>query len=190
MLCLRCSHDNPPGVNFCQKCNARMLQMAPSGNPMPTSTLEFDDNTHYLSADRYVTEHIYELTCRAAEYLQGEPGEPLIEAFNVCKAKLEEFRDQAMPTIIADLQMERSTHPELDFAPQILYQVNHGVTLFEEGVNMFATFMETGDDQVLIQAVTSMQDGNDHICLAHELILKRAKLFEDMIAIMEGMQTS
>lgn len=181
MLCLRCGHDSPPGSNFCQKCNAKLLQVAPTGDPMPTSTLEFDDKTHYMSADRYVTEHIYNLTCRAAEYLhQGASGEPLLEAFQVCKTKLEEFK-AFMPEFITQLQQERANHPEYDFAAQILYQVNHGLGLFEQGASMFEVFAEDGDDDLLVQAVTSMQDGNDHLCLANELIQTRAVLFQKMV---------
>lgn len=181
MLCLRCSHDNPQGLNFCQKCNARLLQIA-DGNAAPTSMLELDENTNYLPAERYVTEHIYNLTCRAYEYLYAEePVEPLIEAFNVCRDRLEEFKAEGLPEIVATMQMERQNFPELDVAPQILYQVNHGASLFERGVELFQGFLESGDEGTLVMAVTHMQDGNDHLCLVNDLLKARQPMLEMLV---------
>lgn len=181
MLCVHCSHDNPPGTKLCQKCNAKMLQMAPSGNPMPNSTLEIDDKTHYLPANRYATEHIYNLSTAAAAYLEGASEEPMMEAFEVFKSRFEELQTKFMPEIMPQLLEERANHPEFDFAAQIIYQLNHGTNLVEQGIGMFQTFVESGDEPLLAQAVTCMTDGNDHICLANELIATRADLFGKMI---------
>lgn len=187
MLCIRCGHDSPEGSKFCHKCNAKLLHMAPTGNPMSNSLLDLDDTTNIITPEkRYITEHIYHLTACAYDYLhKGEPGEPLLEAFQVIKSRMEEFQNEALPEIVAQLQAERSNYPDLDFAPQILYQINHGTKLVEEGVGYFESFIESGDEEVLIAAVTCMQDGNDHICLANELIVKRGALLEQVVKLMQ-----
>lgn len=181
MLCIRCGEANPPGSNFCSKCNAKLLQMAPTGTPGGSAVLEVDENTEYLTPkQRYVTEHLYNLTCRAYEYLhQGEPGDPLLEAYNIVKAKLLEFEEASLPEIMAQLQAERQEDPEDDYPKQILYLLNKGISLYKEGTGMFDSFVESGEEPVLVDAVTRMQDGNDNICLAYELIYSRTKMAEE-----------
>jgi hypothetical protein len=181
MLCIRCGHDNPDGTNFCTKCNAKMLQMAPSGTPGGRSVLELDEHTTYLTPDRrYVTEYMYNLTCRAYEYLHvGESGEPLLEAYQFVKSKIDELEQVGMPEMIAQLQAERSDDPENEYPKQVLYLLNKGITLYREGFGMFDSFVQSGEDQVLIDSIHKMQDANDNLCLAYQVIGTRNQMLEE-----------
>ncbi|MEW6278200.1 MAG: zinc ribbon domain-containing protein [Candidatus Eremiobacterota bacterium] len=181
MLCIRCGHDNEAGSNFCEKCNAKLLQMAPTGAPGAASVLEVDEHTEYLVPDqRYVTQHLYNLTWRAYEYLhQDGPGEALLEAYQIVRAKLDEFEADAMPEMMAQFQAERQRDPEDDYPKQLIYLMNKGISLYREGATMFDSFVQSGEEPVLIEAVHRMQDGNDNIGLAYSLIAARQQIIHE-----------
>lgn len=189
MLCVRCGYDNKEGTNYCSKCNAKMLAMAPTGIPGSGSAVEMDENTTYLTPQqRFVTEFIFNLSNRAYEYLHlGEPGEPLLEAFEVVKQRVDEFENNAMPDILADLQKQRSEYPEEEYPRQVLYLVNKGVSLYREGIAMFESFVASGDETTLLDAVHKMQDANDNVCLAYQMVGLRNKVLEEDIRKAEVM---
>ncbi len=181
MLCIRCGYDNREGTNYCSKCNAKMLAMAPVGVPGGTGGLEMDENTTYITPQqRFVTEYIFNLSNRAYEYLHlGEPGEPLLEAFEVVKQKVDEFEFNAMPDILNDLKAERNDDPDNEYPKQVLYLVNKGVALYREGIAQFESFVASGDEPTLVEAVHKMQDANDNLCLAYQMVGTRNKMLEE-----------
>lgn len=183
MLCIRCGFDNKEGSNYCSKCNAKILTMAPSGAPGAASAVELDENTNYLTPQqRFVTEYVFNLTNRAYEYLHlGEPGEPLLEAFQVVKHNVDDFEQNKYPDILQDLKNERSDYPDDEYPKQVLYLLSKGLSLYREGIGMFESFIASGDEPTLIESVHKMQDANDNLCLAYQIVgLRNRGLEEDI----------
>lgn len=189
MLCIRCGYDNKEGTNYCSKCNAKMLTMAPTGVPGAGSAVELDENTTYLTPQqRFVTEYMFDLTSRAYEYLHlGEPGEPLLEAYQVVRQRVDDFEKTQFPEILADLQNQRSDSPDEEYPKQVIYLINKGLSLYREGFGLFDSFVASGDEPTLIDAIHKMQDANDNLCLAYQVVGLRNKALEDGIRKAEVM---
>jgi hypothetical protein len=158
-----------------------MLTMAPSGAPGAASAVELDENTHYLTPERrFVTEYLFDLTNRAYEYLHlGEPGEPLLEAFQVVKQRVDDFEHNKYPDILETFVNERNDFPEDEYPKQVLYLLNKGLNMYREGIAQFESFIASGDEPTLIESVTKMQDANDNLCLAYQLVGLRNKGLEE-----------
>lgn len=179
MICMKCGQMNPDSLNFCQKCNATLMKVAPTG--ASSSVIDVEEGKEYLTPQKsYPTEFLYNLTCRAYEYIHhGASGDPLLEAYDVVRTRLEEFENEALPTILEHMQFERQEYPEDDYARQMLYLLNKGVALYREGCAMMDEFIETGETPTLIEAVRRMQDGNDNLGLATELCSLRGEMLDE-----------
>lgn len=173
MFCFHCGHQNEPHANFCADCSARLPRMDRDREPGPT--LEVEDGREYVVPQRsFPTQYLYDLTCRAYEYIHQEaPGEPLVHAWYVVQAALETFEEEDLPALLARLREEKAKAPEDDYWTQMPYLLNRGVQLMHEGFERMEAFLECGDVEVLKDAVTRMQEGNDSLGLARELATAR-----------------
>lgn len=178
MICVKCGHTNAGGGNYCQKCNAVLFKMA--GSMAPTSSIDVEEGKSYLTPQRsYPTEYLYNLSWRAYEYIhEGASGEPLLEAYQVVRSRIEQFETDGLPALQQDFELEKVELPDDDFSRQMIYLLNKGVGLYREGFDLMEQFIESGDNQTLIQAVTRMQEGNDHLGLAGELSQMRSDAIE------------
>ncbi|MBM3465448.1 MAG: hypothetical protein FJX76_25425 [Armatimonadetes bacterium] len=179
MICIKCGHSNPDNLNYCEKCNAYIFKMAAGG--AASSMMELEEGKEYLVPQRsYPTEYLYNLTCRAYEYIHEEAsGDPLLEAYQVVKARLDDLEFNSLPNAIASLQAERAEEPEDDYPRQVTYLLTKGVSLYREGGALFDQFVENGENQVLIDAITRMQEGNDNLGLALEMGQAREQLIQE-----------
>jgi hypothetical protein len=188
MICIKCGHANPGGLNYCQKCNAYLVKMA--GASSMTSSIDVEEGKSYLTPQRsYPTEYLYNLTCRAYEYVhEGASGDPLLEAYQVVRGRMDEFEAEGLPALLTEFENEKLELPEDDYSRQMIYLLNKGVALYREGFDMFDGFIESGESQTLIDAVTRMQEGNDHLGLAGELAQLRTQKIDEELAKMAAQQ--
>ncbi len=168
-ICIKCGHTNADHMNYCEKCNAVLFKMATGAGP--DTSMELEEGREYLVPQRsYPTEHLYNLTCRAYEYIHHEaPGEPLLEAYQVVKEKLDVMEHEQLPAQLDHLKELANDDPEDEYSRQVMYLLKKGVALYREGCTMMDQFVESGDTQTLIDAVTKMQEGNDNLGLALEI---------------------
>lgn len=173
MLCLRCGHVNPPRTKHCARCSAMLPRM--DFDEGPTSTLVVEDGRDYVLPQRsFPTRYMYDLTCRAYEYIHLEaPGEPLLEAYEVVRSAIERFEAEDMPKLLERMGDEKRKEPDDDFWTQVPYLLNRGSTMLHEGFALMDEFIGTGDVETLKAAVERMQEGNDNFGLARELGLER-----------------
>lgn len=179
MICIKCGHSNPDSLNYCEKCNAHLVKMAFAS--APTSSIEVEEGKSYLSPQRsYPTEHLYNLTCRAVEYVdQGASGDPLLEAYKIVQERMDEFETESLPALLQAYQSEKVDVPEDDYSSQMIYLLKIGVAKYREGFAMMDQFIASGENATLIQAVHTMQYGNDHLGLAGELATLRGQKIEE-----------
>lgn len=175
MFCFRCGMPNEPRNNYCVNCHAVLPRMdSDVGN---TSTLELEDGREYVVPQRsFPTKYMYDLTCRAYEYIHEEaPGEPLLEAYEIVRTNLERFEDHDLPTLLQKMLEEKRKEPDDDYWTQMPYLLTRGTTMMHEGFVMMDSFIESGDVDTLKAAVERMQQGNDNLGLARELAVERKR---------------
>lgn len=180
MICVKCGHTNPGG-KYCEKCNAVLLQMP---GMVATSSIDVEEGKSYLTPQRsYPTEFLYNLSWRAYEYIHaGASGDPLLEAYQVVRSRMEQFDAEGLPVLLQDFELEKVDLPDDDFSRQMIYLLNKGVGMYREGFDLMDQFIASGDNQTLIQAITRMQEGNDHLGLAGELSQLRSDTIEVELA--------
>lgn len=180
MICIKCGHANPDHLNYCEKCNAYIFKMG-AGQGAAPSVIDLEEGKQYFVPERsYPTEYLYNLTCRAYEYIhENAPGEPLLEAYEVVRTKLDEMEEQSLPGVLEGLNHQRLEDPEDDFPRQMAYLINKGVLLYREGTALMDEFIANGENSVLIDAVTRMQEGNDNFGLALEMGQAREMLIAE-----------
>lgn len=176
MLCVRCGSDNPVGTNYCTRCNARLPRMAPTG--LSTSVLDVQEGRAYVVPTRRIpTKYLHDLTCRAYEYVHEEgDGEAVLAAYEVVRSNIESFEYNEMPDLLGRLHVEAaSAKADDDYFSQLIYLLNKGVATMREGFALMDAFVESGDVEVLREALKRMQDGNDDLALGKQLSDERAK---------------
>ena len=158
-----------------------LLKMAGMG---PTSSIDVEEGKSYLTPQRsYPTEYLYNLTCRAYEYIhEGASGDPLLDAYHVVRTRMEQFETEGLPALLQEFELEKVELPEDDFSRQMIYLLNKGVGMYRDGFDLMEQFIESGETETLIRAVTGMQEGNDHLGLAGELSQMRSDTIERELA--------
>lgn len=181
MICIRCGTNNPAQLNYCQKCNAHLVKMGFSAS---TSFIDVEEGTTYLSPQRsYPTEYLYDLTCRAHEYIyQGASGDPLLQAYHNVKLHMDDFENDGLPTLLEQFRLEKVEFPEDDYPSQMVYLLNKGIALYHEGYQLMDEFVQSGENETLVASVHRMQDGNDHLGLVGELASGRSQEIDRMLA--------
>lgn len=175
MFCFRCGMANEPRNNYCVNCHAVLPRM--DSDVTPSSTLDLEDGREYVVPQRsFPTKYLYDLTCRAYEYIHHEaPGEPLLEAYGIVRNALERFEAHDLPTLLQKMLEEKRKDPEDDYWTQMPFLLNRGTKMMHEGFVMMDSFIESGDPDTLKAAVEKMQEGNDNLGLARELALQRRR---------------
>lgn len=188
MICIRCGHTNPGGMNFCQKCNAHLAKIP--GMSGVASSIELEEGRTYLTPHRsYPTEYLYNLTCRAYDYIHmGASGDPLLEAYEIVRTRLEDFENNGMPRLIEGFEYEKQELPNDEYAVQMIYLLNKGVAMYHEGFDMMDGFIKSGEEKELIEAVTRLQEANDYLGLAGELAALRNQKIAEELQKMEAAQ--
>ncbi len=174
MLCLRCGHDSPPHSHYCARCSAILPRM--ELNDGRGHTLDVEDGREYVVPQRsFPTRYLYDLTCRAHDYIHLEaPGEPLLEARDVVRNALENFRATELPGILDRMREERIKAPHDDYWTQMPYLIQQGLQLMDQGFRTMEDFVQSGEVGTLKAAIAQLQEGNDHLGQARELAQTRA----------------
>lgn len=176
MLCFRCGKMNEPRSNYCENCHAVLPRMD-SDVVGPSPMLDLEDGREYVVPQRsFPTRYMYDLTCRAYEYIHLEaPGEPLLEAYEIVRTAIERFESDDLPTLLQKMQEQKRKEPGEDYWTQMPFLLNRGTTMLREGFEMMDAFIESGDVETLKAAILKMQEGNDNLGLARELALGRKR---------------
>jgi hypothetical protein len=187
MICIRCGHANHDSNNYCEKCNAHLPKMAGQGAPGGDSILSVEEGYTYITPQKhYQTEYIVNLTDRASEYLnEGASGEPLLEAYNIVKARWEELEQNQLPDMFEGLKSLSSQQPEDTYPKQMKYLLHKGANIFREGIEQFESFIQTGSTDTLTEACHKLVEGNDYFCLAAEFNAQMEAITRPMLEAIE-----
>ncbi len=187
MLCVACGHDNVGSGKYCEKCNAVLPQMAPSGVPGSESTLDLDEDTEYpVPQGRYVSEVMHTLAWAAHEFLEEEGDlDTLLDAIEDVKARFADFKTK-IPTILENLANSQAAVPDDPYPKQMRYLNNKGVALYEEGLALIDKFVadleeDKADGDTLIDGITKVLDGNDYFCLCIEMTAGRVQAIQEVL---------
>lgn len=187
--CVKCGTDNTAGQKYCSQCGAVIPQMAPTGDPTVRSGLDLDENTEYLTpTSRYSNEELSNMAWAAHDWLvEGAELEPFIESYQVVKQNFLNFQGNELHTMEELLSNERQVYPDDPYPKQMTYLLRKGVQHYEEGIGLVEHYLtaldsEAGaDDEELKRGINRLLDGNDHFCLAMELVQIRVKGTEDAL---------
>jgi len=174
VLCFRCGNANPPNLNYCGRCNAVLPRLEMDDASLAPPLLDLEEGRQYLvPTQSFPTEYLYQLTCRAYEYVHEEAsGTPLLEAYELVRSKIDAFDANELPGLIERLQNEKK--PDDDYSSQMIYLLTRGVATMREGFELMDAFVENGDVETLRAALARMQQGNDHLGLGKRLSSERA----------------
>jgi len=179
MRCLKCgrSYDDY-SIKFCIQCRIPLLRFEPEEQIAPQhSMLDVTDGgggsrMQYLKPEHaYDTELIRPVLEGSYCFLKGEAGlDVLSERLEQTREVFMSFKDRQLPKILDKLEIILRNGLAEDFSRQVIYLVRKGVTLFEEGIGDVDSFMADGNRESLLCGVLKMQEGNDYIALAQEVI--------------------
>jgi hypothetical protein len=94
----------------------------------------------------------------------------LLEKLELTKVKFNEFRTKQMPAIIDQLESNLRNNITADYCRQMLYLVKKGAMLFEDGVADVESFFTSDNREVFMRGFIKMQEGNDYMALAQEVV--------------------
>ncbi len=179
MRCLKCgrSYDDY-SIKFCIQCRIPLLRFEPEEQSAPQySMLDVTDGgggsrLQYLKPEHaYDTNLIRPILDGSYRFLKGEL------AIDELSARLEEtretfmaFKEKQLPAILDKLEIILRNGLAEEFCRQVIYLVRKGVMLFEEGIGDVDCFMTDDSRENLLRGVLKMQEGNDYIALAQEVI--------------------
>ncbi|MEW6279291.1 MAG: zinc ribbon domain-containing protein [Candidatus Eremiobacterota bacterium] len=178
MDCAYCNHANPDQARYCGGCQARLPENVASQRSL---CLELDDQTEYLTPQRtYATEYLQDLSFAAYACLEyGEPLEPLLECYEGVRTRMERFELQVAPAWLSNLYSEQRERPQDSYPRQMSYLIRMGIHLYRNGFDLFEEFRADPQEDLLLEAIRRMQEGNDHLGLAHELLAIRQQALEE-----------
>src|SRR5439155_20793652 len=121
--------------------------------PPPSIDLQ-EGHAFVMPQQSFPTQHMYELTCRAHEYVHQEAsGGPLVEAYEKVKSHMATFEYETLPVLLSSLQVEQSASPDDDFYSQVTYLLKRGTTIMSEGYELMDQFIASGDVDTLRAAL-------------------------------------
>lgn len=183
MLCLKCTHDNPPRSRYCQKCQAvlpRMMGTEPIAQVALKEGVDYPEPTHH-----YETEQIQKLFDLVEDVLDGEDlFEELEEHLSSMAANYKKFEQEHVRPMQELLVREASHLPDDDYNAQLSWVLKTGMSRFHEGRAAFKIFFETESEvpEELEEAFSIVGDGHDFICLGLEMAEARLALLHEILA--------
>lgn len=172
MQCFRCSHDNPPHLRFCGKCQATLPVNV--GVEATTSLLDMEEGRAYLAPDRnYPNALIDELQDALLAFDEGTCSED--EVWDIAEELRERFQELAgvAPEMLQAVRDQLSLAQDDEEAHNLAYLIQFGCQRFSDALQELQNFLENdqGDpDQIVLQ----LQSANDYLC--HSATLSSAML--------------
>lgn len=196
MLCIQCGTENPENSKYCTKCNALILQAAPTGDPT-SSQMEFEEQVDYpVPVAHYQSPVLQHLAWTVHEFMEEEGEyEPVVEAYEAFREIFEGFKVE-IPKI-QDLCYSQKGLLEDDPVPsQLKYIIMKAESLFTEGEELFEKYFDAvealdeddedfPDPEPLVEGTKKWLGCNDSVCLAYDLLVNRTKDLDEFAGELE-----
>lgn len=179
MRCLKCGRNyDDYSIKFCIQCRIPLLRFEPEEQTTSLhSTLDVTDGgggsrLQYLKPEHaYDTELIRPILDVSYRFLKGESDiDELSARLESTREVFITFKDRQLPEILDKLEIILRNGIAEEFSRQVIYLVRKGITLFEEGIGDVESFKTDENRESLLRGVLKMQEGNDYIALAEEVI--------------------
>lgn len=179
MRCLKCGRNyDDYSIKFCIQCRIPLLRFEPEEQSTPQySMLDVTDGgggsrLQYLKPEHaYDTELIRPILDGSYRFLKGEVGiDELSFRLEQTREVFLAFKDRQLPKILDKLEIILRNGLAEEFCRQVIYLVRKGVMLFEEGIGDVESFLIDNNRESLLRGVLKMQEGNDYVALAQEVI--------------------
>ena len=157
MLCIKCGHINPPGSNYCQKCNAILPKMAQTEVAPPPKVNE-RYNQLRNAGDRV----------KSGEWTVDEYSDFLAGISNALAQKEMEIREIEIP--------EESYE---DFREELEIGFS-GIELYNQGISEMRLYIEDLDPARIDCGLELIADGNDRINEAMRINRENRREIEEM----------
>lgn len=193
MICFKCGHEyDDPTRKFCENCKAPIPRFAPAnassaGASMIDVTDGGDQRIKYLSPEKpYQTELMLTITEPGYRYFNGEitAGE-LKEVLSLTREKLETFKTKEMTPILDELEVRLRNNVTVEYCRQLIYLIRKGAMLFEEGLNDVESSLESDNRAVFMRGFLKMQEGNDYMAMAQDVVQYHLKVVDSEIVRLE-----
>lgn len=159
IICVKCGHHNPDGLNQCEQCGAQLPRLVSAGPREPEPD--------------YIDDRVKELEDAANRVVSGEwSTDQFGEFVDDIMRKLSE-REQAIRSIEIPPEAIEDFREELECGFQ-------GITLFYEGVNRMSQYLEALDVTCLEEGLEIVKHGNDQINEAMKINRANRQKFEEM----------
>ncbi|MDQ7823513.1 MAG: hypothetical protein RDV48_12010 [Candidatus Eremiobacteraeota bacterium] len=191
MMCVKCgiTYDDPC-IKFCIRCRIPLPRFSAdtAGRPA-TSLFDVTDGgggrrLHYPSPARaYDTDLIRPLLEAAWQFTKGEAAQDaVVSAFMGTRDRFSLFREKELPAIQDRFEVALRENKAVECCRQMLYLLGKGAMLFEEGLCDVEGFLGCGEGEALLRGVLKMQEGNDYIGLAGEVIESNIEEIEGVLS--------
>jgi hypothetical protein len=130
------------------------------------------ERLQYLSPQHaYETELMMTILDAGYRFTRNEATvEELLEKLELTKGKFDQFRTKEMPEILDQLEMSVQKNITAENCRQMIYLLRKGAALFEEGIVDVESSLSQDDREVFMRGFIKMQEGNDYMALAQELV--------------------
>ncbi|MCL5774513.1 MAG: hypothetical protein M1536_09100 [Firmicutes bacterium] len=154
VVCMKCSHVNPGGSKFCEKCNASLI-VIPGTEPAPVITMK--EGVEPAAAELQ-SSHFLRLKEVSEAVLKGEePKEKLEEVIQWLKAILFSSDMQFKTT---DFPSEKERAPEEAAAYNLMKE---GISLYIKGVDEIKKFLADDDSDHVRDGLKMAQDASEKL---------------------------
>jgi|GEM_PF-999198 len=180
MLCVKCGQDNPLDANECEKCGALLVR---EENDQDESLLDIESGFSYLYPERmYINPVTFNMVKTAFEYSnQKAEKDDVALAFEAVKKRFNALDQEIIPDMLETLYEYKLEDVSKEYARQMMYLLKKGSNLSKEGIGKIENFLATEEFDRLVEGVFRVQEGNDYLNLAGELIKANLQFLQEEI---------
>lgn len=159
MICVRCGYNNPPGTNFCEKCNSSLPKIVPHS---PESAAPPKVNERYMQLKEAGEK------AKSGEWTVEEYGIFLENISKILTQKEQEIREIEIPEEAID---EFAAELEVGFA---------GIDLYNTGIANMKLFLEDQNPDHIDYGLELVREGNEKINEAMRINRENRRKLEEM----------
>lgn len=158
MVCIKCGHENPDNVNYCQKCNALLPKLSAGYKPPPPQKTigrlkQFKDAVEKVKNKKWSDRDFKKFLDDISQNLTTRAGE---------------IKDVEIP---AEIKSEFEEELAIGF---------DGINLFEEGMKELYLYLGDHSQVSLDKGLKLIEEGNDKINEAMKINRENREKLEEM----------
>ena len=159
IICVKCAHQNGDGLSNCEQCGAQLPRMV--------------QNQQEDAGPSYISDRVRELEEASTKVQSGE-------------WSVDKFADY-IDSILQVMNEREQSIRAIEIPPQTIDQFRAeleagftGITLYHEGLNKMAAFVESQDPANLTEGLELVKQGNNYLNEALRLNYSSQKKYEEM----------